>query len=100
MGTLNAHHSSWDDYVSTDHRGAAIHDWMEAHSKVVLSVGSPTCAAKGAQRTGVSAPDVSLVDAAMAHRFSSETISELGSDHIPLLLILDMYIGVERVHAS
>ena len=72
---------------------------MEAHSKVVLSDSSPTRAARRDQSAGNSTPDVSLVDTVMAHRFSWETIQELGSDRRPLLLILDKDIKVERVHA-
>ena len=71
---------------------------MEAHSKVVQNDGSPTRATKGDQ-SGISMPDVSLVDTAMAHRFSWETIPELGSDQLPLLLICDKDIKVKHVHA-
>ena len=97
-GDFNAHHSSWDDYVSTDTHGSALHDWMEAHSKVVINDGSPTQAARGDQSAGISMPDVSLVDTSMAHRFSWETIPELSSEHLPLLLIWDRDIKVERVY--
>ena len=80
--------------VSTDPRRSTLHDWMLAHSKVVLSDGSPTRAARGDQCAGINTPDVSLVDTAMDHRLSLETIPELGSDHILLLLIWDEYIKV------
>ena len=33
-GEINAHHSFWDDYVSTDPRGSVLHEWMEERSKV------------------------------------------------------------------
>ena len=69
-GDFNAHHSSRDDYVSTDPRGSVHHDWMKAHSKVVLSDDSPKRAARGDQSGGISMPDASLVDTVMAHRFS------------------------------
>ena len=39
---LNAHHSSWDDDVSADPLGSALHEWMEAHSRALLNDGSPT----------------------------------------------------------
>ena len=97
-GDINAHHSSWDDYVSTNPRGSALHDWMKAHSKVVISDGSPTRAARGEQSAGISTADVTLVDTVIAHRFSWETIPERGSDHLPFLLILNNDIKVERVH--
>ena len=45
-GDINAHHSSWDDNVSTDPRHSALHGWMGAHSKVVLNDGSETRAAR------------------------------------------------------
>ena len=64
---------------------------------VVPNDGSPTRAARGDQSAGITTPDVSLVDTAMAHRFSWETIPELGLDHHPLLLIWDKDIKVERV---
>ena len=72
----------------------ALEDWMEAHSKVVLNDGSPTRAARGEQSAGISTPDVSQEDMAMAHRFSCETIPELGTGHLPLLLIWDKDIKV------
>ena len=71
---------------------------MEAHSKVVLNGGSQTRATRGDQSAAISTPDASLVDMAMAHHFSWETIPELGSDHVQLLLIWDKYIKVEHVH--
>ena len=57
-GDFNAHHSSWDNYVSTYHRGSTLHDRMQAHSRVVLNDGSPTRAARGDQSAGISTPDV------------------------------------------
>ena len=98
-GDFNAYHSSWDDYVSTDPRGSALHDWMNAHTKVVQTDVSPTRAAVSDHDAGISTSDVSLVDAVMAYRFSWKTIPELGSDHLPLLLIRDRDIKVKRVHA-
>ena len=41
--------------------------------------------------------DVSLLDTAMAIRFSWETIPELGSDPFPLLLIWDKDNKVEQI---
>ena len=83
-GDFNAHHSSWNEYVSTD-RGSALYYWMERHARVLRNEGSPTRAARCDKSAGISAPDVSLVDTVMADRFTLETISELGSDHFPLL---------------
>ena len=97
---FNAHHSSWEDYVCTDPRGSARHDCMEAQSMVVLNYSTPTRTANGDKSAGIGTSVVSLVDTAMAHRFSWETISEHGSDHLPLLLIWDRDIKVERVHAK
>ena len=97
-GDFNAHDCSWDHYVSTDARGSALCNWIEAHSKVVLSDGSPTSVARGEQSGGMSTPDLSLVDTLMAGRFSWETIPELGSEHLPLFLIWYKDIKVERVH--
>ena len=96
---FNAHYSSWDDYVSTDPRGSALHIWMVAHSKVVLIDGSATQSAMSDESSGIGTLDVSLVDTVVAHRFSWEAIQELGSDHLQLLLIWDKDIKEERVHA-
>ena len=90
-GDFNPRHSSWDDYVSANPRVFALHDWMEAHSKVVLSDGSSTPASKCDQIAGIITPEVSLVSTDMVDRFSWETISELHSDRLPYLLILDIY---------
>ena len=96
--SLGTHNYSWDEYVSTDPHGSEIHDWMEAHSKIVLNDGSPTQAARGDQSAGISMPDVSPVDMVMAERFSWETIPDLGSHHLLLLLIWDKDLKVERDH--
>ena len=96
---FNVHSSSWDYYVSTDLWGSALRVWMEAHLKVLLIDGSPTRAVWCDKSAGVSMPDVSLVDTVMSYRFSWETISELGSGHLPLLLIWAEDIKVERDHA-
>ena len=74
------------------------HHWMDARSMVVLNEGSPARTASSDQNAGISILDVSLEYAAMNHRFSWETISEFGSNHLPLLLIWDNYIKVEHVH--
>ena len=97
-GNFNAYHSSWDYYVSTDTRGLALHDLMEAHTTAPLNDGSPTRAVRCEHSDGISTLDVTLVDTAMADRFSWETIAELGSDHLPLLLIWSEDIKVERDH--
>ena len=69
-GDFNAHRSSWDDYVSTDPRGTALHDWMKAASISLSNDGSPTRAARYDQCAEISTPDVSLVDLVMDNRFS------------------------------
>ena len=43
---------------------------------------------------------VSLVDTLMADRFSWETVSQLGSDHLLLMLVLGEDIKVECDHTS
>ena len=98
MEKFKDHHSSWDNYVSADRRVSALIDLMKAHSRVVLSDGSPTRAARGDQNAGFRTPDVTLEDTAMAHRFSWEAVPELGSDHLPLMPTLDGDIKVERVN--
>ena len=84
--------------VSTDPRGSALHDWIKAHSKVLLNYGSPVQAARCDQSVGISMVDVTLVDTVMADSFSWETIAELGSDNLQLLLIWGEDIKVERDH--
>ena len=70
------------------------------HTQVVPNDGSPTRAAMGDQSAGISTLDVSLVDMAMVHRFSWETIPELGSDDLPLLPIWDNDIKMEWDHTK
>ena len=69
---VNAHPRNWDDHISTDRRGSALHDWMEVHSKVVFNDGSPTQAARCDQSAGVSTKNVSLVATVMVDCFSWE----------------------------
>ena len=92
---INAHHSSWEEHISSDARGSALLDWMESHSTIVPSDGSPTRAETGDHSPGISTQDVSLVDTVMAYRFTWESIPEIGSDYLPLVLFLDKDIMVD-----
>ena len=95
VGIWQQHHSSWDDYASTDPWCSALHDRAEAHSRALLNNGFPTSATGCDQGAGICTPDVYLVN-----RFTWETIPKFSSDHLQLLFIWGEYIKVEHVHAG
>ena len=77
-----------------------LHDRMEAQSRLVLNDGCPTRPARDDQSAGICSPYISQVGTVMAVRFSWEAITEVGSDHLPLLTPWDRDIEVERVHTG
>ena len=85
VGDVNAHHPIWDDSLEDpDALGEKFADWLENCNLVACNSGEPTFIH---QATGNrSTPDLSLVSENIEAITDWSTSTDLGSDHIPILL--------------
>jgi len=95
-GYLNVHHVVWDVYAQAITRGAMLLDWMEDNAKSSLSDGAPTRSARFNQGSGFSTPDITIVRSGIVDRFRWETLQELGSDYLPILVRWNQGMKVKR----
>ena len=86
LGDFNAHHPSWYSR-STDTRGRKMADSINGSDYGILTWGSPTRVPLNAEP---SSPDVSLASASLITSCSWQTLSTLSSDHLPILIRLQM----------
>ena len=86
LGDFNAHHPSWYSR-STDSRGRKMTDSINASDYGILNWDSPT---RVPPNTEPSSPDVSLASASLITSCSWQTLSTLSSDHLPILIGLQM----------
>ena len=90
-GDLNAHTNTWDEWQSEDPLGTNLEEWLLAKDFCVANDGSAT--RKNPGTGGSSAPDVTLVHNNILDRVEWSTIDSLGSDHLPVLVIVDCQIS-------
>ena len=86
LGNFNAHHPSWY-FRSTDTRGRKMEDSINGSDYGILNWDSPTRVPPNAEP---SSPDVSLATASLITSCSWQTLSTLSSDHLPILIRLQM----------
>ena len=86
LGDFNAHHPSWYSR-STDTRGRKMADSINGFDYGILNWDSPTRVPPNAEP---SSPDVSLASASLITSCSWQTLSTLSSDHLPILIRLQM----------
>ena len=86
LGNFNAHHPSWYSR-STDTRGRKMADSINGSDYGILNWDSPTRVSSNAEP---SLPGVSLVSASLITSCSWQTLSTLSSDHLPILIRLQM----------
>ena len=86
LGDFNAHHPSWYSR-STDTRGRKMADSTNGSDYGILNRDSPTRVPPNAEP---SSPDVSLALASLITSCSWQTLSALSSDHLPILIRLQM----------
>ena len=86
LGDFNAHHPSWYSR-STDARGKRMDDSITGSDYGILNWDSPT---KVPSNTASSSPDVSLASTSLITSCSWQTLSTLSSDHLPILIRLQM----------
>jgi len=92
---LNAHHVAWDVHAQATTRGAMLHDWMEDNAKSSLDDGAPTSSARLNQGSGFSTPDITIVCSGLVGGFRWETLQELGSNDLPILVKWNQKVKVE-----
>ena len=86
LGDFNAHHSAWYSN-STDTRGTLLENVVSGSNFGILNWDSPTRLPGNANP---SSPDVSLASASLITSTNSQTKTNLGSDHLPILISLQM----------
>ena len=93
LGDFNAHHSSW--YSSyTDSRGTMLESMVSGSNFGILNCDSPTRLAGSANP---SSPDVSLASASLIISINWQTKTNLGSDHLPILISLQMDVTIKPI---
>ena len=86
LGDLNAHHPSWYS-GSTDTRVRKMADSINGSDHGILNWDTPMRVPPNAEP---SSPDVSLASASLITSCSWQTLSPLSSDHLPILIRLQM----------
>ena len=86
LGDFNAHHPSWYSR-STDTRGRKMADSINGSDYGILNWDSPTRVPPNAEP---SSQDVALASASLITSCSWQTLSTLSSDHLPILIRLQM----------
>ena len=86
LGDFNAHHSAWYS-SSTDTRGTLLENVVSGSNFGIHNWDSPTRLPGNANP---SSPDVSLASASLITSTNWQTKTNLGSDHLPILISLQM----------
>ena len=86
LGDFNAHHPSWYS-GSTDNIGRNMDDSINGSDHGIFNWDTPTRVPPNAEP---SSPDVSLASASVITSCSWQTLSTLSSDHLPILIRLQM----------
>ena len=86
LGDFNAHHTSWHSR-STDTRGRNLADIINGSDFGILNWDTPTRVPSNAEP---SSPDVSLASASFITSSHWQTLTSLSSDHLPILIRLQM----------
>ena len=93
MSDFNAHHSSWYS-SSTDSRGTMLESMVSGSNFGFLNWDSPTRLPGNANP---SSPGVSLASASLISSTNWQTKTNLGSDHLPILISLQMYVTITPI---
>ena len=93
LGEFNAHHSAWYS-ISTDTRGTLLENMISGYNFGILNWDSPTRLPSNANP---SSPDVSLALASLITSTNWQTKTNLGSDHLPILISLQMDLTINPI---
>ena len=94
LGDINAHHSVWYS-SSTDTRGTLLENMISGSNFGILNWDSPTMIPGNANP---SSPDISLASASLITSTNWQTKTNLGSDHLPILISLQMDLTINPIH--
>ena len=93
-GDLNGHSQLWDHKQPPDKMGEKIVDFLIKNNLICCNTGAPTRINRNTG--GESTPDVTLVTANLNNRIEWSTAKDLGSDHIPITIVVQN--GYTRRH--
>ena len=96
LGDLNGHDALWEEHQPSDPRGAIITDWLLTNNFQVCNDGSATRVNRGTG--GISSPDITLASSRWAAKCEWITTECLGSDHLPILLLIDCRMKTSKIH--
>ena len=96
-GDFNSHHSSWDSHSPEDQSGEELFDWLL--SSDLLPLNNPEHHTLLHRATGNrSSPDLSLVPARIVSKCTWQTLSDLGSDHLPMSITIPTSPLINSIH--
>ena len=93
LGDFNAHHSLWYS-SSTDSRGIMLENMVSGSNFGILNWDSTTRLPGNANP---SSPDVSLASASLIISTNWQTKTNLGSDHLPILISLQLAVTINPI---
>ena len=93
LGDFNAHHSLWYS-SSTDTRGTMLESMVSGSNFAILNWDSPTRLTGNANP---SSPDVSLASASLITSTNWQKKTNLGSEHLPNLISLQMDVTITPI---
>ncbi|GAB0099134.1 hypothetical protein DMENIID0001_149740 [Sergentomyia squamirostris] len=92
MGDVNAHHDLWFSRLTTDARGELLAEQIDASTHGVANEDEPTRLVGGCS----SSPDVTLAHDSLLPSVSWSTHVTLGSDHVPIVIVLEYWESFTR----
>ena len=93
LGDFNAHHSSWYS-SSTDSGDTMLESMVSGSNFGILNWDSPT---RLPGNSNPSSPDVSFASSSLITSTNWQTKTNLGSDHLPILISLQMDVTVNPI---
>ena len=94
-GDLNAHSILWDEHQPTDDMGERLENCMMEKNLVCANTGCATRINKGTG--GLSTPDITILPAHWANKVTWSTRPCMGSDHLPILIELDIDVETKAL---
>ena len=89
LGDFNRHHPLWDSRGTSNTCGEEVFDWII--SSDLLPINDPDTPTLLHRSSGSrSSPDISFAPSTLAFSCSWEVLQDLGSDHLPILLLIPL----------
>ena len=83
LGDFNAHHPQWYKHQPTDPRGTSLVNLVDDTPLVTLNTHQPTRVPPHNRPTS---PDITLTHLTLASKITWQTLPQLSSDHLPILI--------------